>query len=160
MKMSKKNKDQFIVQKEENVKEKIPCNFCCRSIMRKNMDRHVDTVHLAKTKNVTKSKKKINENNDERNNENYDETDFYIQMEVVPKMGCKSCDRPPKEIELKDFGLGNGKLLPDDKDLTKYNRLGREYLVFGLFSFPQTKRKIYILSLIILSQFVYFLREV
>ena len=38
--------NQLIVQNEENLKEKIQCSFCRRSIMRKNMDRHVETVHL------------------------------------------------------------------------------------------------------------------
>ena len=137
-KIENEKNNQLIVQNEENGNERISCIYCTRSFMRKNMGRHVEAVHLVlepskqtKIKIVTKSKKrKISENNDEKNIENFDRDDFYIPPEVITKEVCKSCDRTPKEIQLKDFGVGNGKLLPDEKELTKYNRIGAEYLVF------------------------------
>ena len=86
-----------------------------------------------KIKNVSKSKKrKISDSDDEKTIENFDKDDYYIPSEVITKEICKSCDRKPKEIILKDFGSGYGnKLLPDEKELAKYNRLGAEYLVFA-----------------------------
>ena len=78
-----------------------------------------------KPKTSRSKKRKINE--EDSNDDEFDNEDFYIETTKQPEMtetnGCKSCDKKARNIELPDWGFGNGKIIPDEKQLEKYNRV-------------------------------------